>query len=407
MDFTELLSSSFEALLLNKVRTALAGLGIVIGIGAVIALVSLGQASQQQVQNSIQGLGANLVTISPGSQAGAGGVQGGFGSATTLTYADAQAIQAANYPSISAVSPEVQRRAQITAGRNNTNTQVVGATSAYETVHNITMDSGTFITDADVTGNREVAVIGPTVVTDLFGTGVDPTGQTIRINKIPFTIIGVTQSKGGTGFGNQDDIVYIPLTTAQTTVFGVNYLSDISLSASSPNDITQAENDAGYLLLQRHKITDPTQADFSMFSQSDILSTVSSVTGTFTSLLAGIAAISLLVGGIGIMNIMLVTVIERTREIGLRKALGAKDSTVIQQFLIEAIFLTVGGGVVGMALGILLSYLITLAISLPFAVSVSSILLAIGVSGGIGIVFGWYPAKKAADLSPIEALRYE
>ncbi len=407
MDFQELVSSSFEALFLNKVRTALAGLGIVIGIGAVIALVSLGQAGQQSVQSSIQGLGANLITIIPGSQNVGGGVQGGFGSATTLTYDDAQAIESSNFASISKVSPEVSRRAQITAGKNNTNTQVIGAASTYPEVHNVSMDSGTFITDADVSGNREVAVLGPTVASDLFGEGVDPTGQNIRINKIPFTVIGMTASKGGTGFGNQDDIVFIPLTTAQKTVFGIDYVTNIALSASTANSITQAENDSGYLLLKRHKINDPSQADFSMFSQADILSTVSSVTGTFTSLLAGIAAISLLVGGIGIMNIMLVTVIERTREIGLRKALGAKDSTVVQQFLIEAIILTVGGGIVGMLFGILLSYIITLVIHLPFSVSLSSILLAIGVSCGIGILFGWYPARKAADLSPIEALRYE
>jgi putative ABC transport system permease protein len=405
MDFFELLASSFEALTLNKVRTALAGLGIVIGIGAVIALVSLGQATQQSVQNSIQGLGANLLTISPGSQR-TGAVQGGFGSSQTLTLDDANAIAAANFPSISKVSPEVSRRGQVTAGRNNTNTSITGATANYSGVHNVTMSSGTFITDQDVQGTRNVAVIGPTVVTDLFGGG-DPTGQTIRINKIPFTIIGITVSKGGTGLSNQDDIVFIPISTAQKTVFGIDYVNDISLSAASANSITQAENDAGYLLLQRHKISDPTLADFSMFSQSDILSAASSVTGTFTALLAGIAAISLLVGGIGIMNIMLVTVIERTREIGLRKALGAKDNLVIAQFLIEAIILTIGGGLTGAVLGIALSYVISTLIGLPFAISISSIFLAIGVSGGIGILFGWYPAKKAADLSPIEALRYE
>ena len=405
MDFFELLASSFEALKLNKVRTALAGLGIVIGIGAVIALVSLGQATQQSVQNSIQGLGANLLTISPGSQR-TGAVQGGFGSSQTLTLDDANAIALSHFSSISKVSPEVSRRSQVTAGRNNTNTSITGATASYPEVHNVTMSSGTFITDQDAQGVRNVAVIGPQVVSDLFGGG-DPTGQTIRINKIPFTIIGITVSKGGTGFANQDDIVFIPITTAQKTVFGIDYVNNISLSAASADSITQAENDAGYLLLQRHKISDPTQADFSMFSQADILTAASSVTGTFTALLAGIAAISLLVGGIGIMNIMLVTVIERTREIGLRKALGAKDNLVITQFLIESIILTIGGGLTGMVLGIALSYIISLFINLPFTISIYSIILAIGVSGGIGILFGWYPAKKAADLSPIEALRYE
>jgi len=405
MDFFELLTSAYEALKLNKVRTALAGLGIVIGIGAVIALVSLGEATQQSVQNSIQGLGANLLTISPGSQR-TGAIEGGFGSSQTLTYDDASAIETANFPSISKVSPEVSRRGQVTAGRNNTNTSIIGATANYPEVHNVTMDSGTFITTQDVAGIKNVAVIGPQVVSDLFGGG-DPTGQTIRINKIPFTIIGVTVSKGGTGFGNQDDIVFIPITTAQKTVFGIDYVTSIALSAASADSITQAENDAGYLLLQRHKINDPTQADFSMFSQADILGAVSSVTGTFTALLAGIAAISLLVGGIGIMNIMLVTVIERTREIGLRKALGAKDRTVVTQFLIESIILTIGGGLTGMVLGILLSYVISIFINLPFTISIFSIFLAIGVSGAIGILFGWYPAKKAADLSPIEALRYE
>ena len=406
MEFSELLASSFEALQLNKVRTALAGLGIVIGIGAVIALVSLGQATQQSVQNSIEGLGANLITIIPGSQR-SGAVEGGFGSSTSLTLDDANAISSSNFPSISKVSPEVNRRAQVTAGKNNTNTSVIGVNQNYTSVHNVTMDSGTFITPEDVAGNREVAVLGPTVVSDLFGDGVDPTGQTVRINKIPFTIIGITQSKGGTGFGNQDDTIFIPISTAQKTVFGIDNVTDISMSAANSDSMTQAENDAGYLLLRRHKINDPTQADFSMFSQADILNTASSVTGTFTALLAGIAAISLLVGGIGIMNIMLVTVIERTREIGLRKALGAKDRTVVTQFLIESIILTIGGGIVGMILGIGLSFLISKAINLPFTVSLFSIVLAIGVSGGIGILFGWYPAKKAADLSPIEALRYE
>jgi putative ABC transport system permease protein len=222
-----------------------------------------------------------------------------------------------------------------------------------------------------------------------------------------FRIIGVTVSKGGTGFSNQDNLVFVPLLTAQKQIFGVSYLSSISLAAKSASVMTEAENQVGYLLLARHKLSDPTKADFSIVSQADILGAASSITGILTALLSGIAAISLLVGGIGIMNIMLVTVTERIREIGLRKALGAKKKTIVYQFLLEAVMLTIVGGLLGMILGIGISYIVTLLMKLPFVLSFFSVILAIGVSSGIGILFGWYPAQKAANLSPIEALRYE
>lgn len=408
MQLTELILESLTTLTLNKLRTGLAALGIIIGIGSVIALISLGQASQKSVENQIQSLGANLLTVTPGAARSGGFVSGGQGSSTTLTYEDAQKIS--TDPSITtvlAVSPEYTRRAQVTAGRNNTNTQIIGSTPAYLTVHKVNISSGTFFSSRDVDAASKVAVIGPQVVTDLFGNGANPVGQSLRINKISFRIIGVTVAKGGTGFQNPDDSIYVPLTAAQKLLFGATNLSDISVEAKGQNVMTQTQNEIGYLLLAQHKITDPTLADFSILSQQDILGTVNQVTGIFTSLLAGIAAISLVVGGIGIMNIMLVTVTERTREIGLRKALGAKKKTIITQFLLEAIILTGAGGILGMFVGILTSFIIAKIINIPFTISFSAILLALVVSGGVGILFGWYPARKASNLQPIEALRYE
>ncbi len=403
----EILLESLGTLTLNKLRTGLAILGIVIGIGSVIALVSLGQASQQAIQSQIQALGSNLLTINPGSQR-SGAVQGGAGSNTTLTYDDAKAI--ATNPSITAVAnvaPQLSRRAQVIAGGNNTNTQVIGVTDGYAPVNNIAMSSGTFIANQDVVGLTKVAVLGPQVVADLFPNNPDPVGQTVRINRLAFRIIGVTVSKGGSGFANRDDTIFIPLTTAQKEVFGVDYVSSISLSAKSPDVMTDAQNQVGYFLLSRHKLQNPSQADFTILSQSDILMAATSTTGTFTALLSGIAAISLLVGGIGIMNIMLVTVNERTREIGLRKALGAKKKTIVTQFLIEAIMLTFIGGIIGIVLGIAFSYGYSFLSGTLFVISISSILIAFVVSAGIGIIFGWYPSQRAANLQPIEALRYE
>lgn len=407
MDIFELITESIQTLTLNKLRTGLAILGIIIGIGSVIALISLGQGSQKSIENSIQSLGANLLTISAGGQ-NSSGVRGAIGGATTLVLDDANAIKnSGQITNVKNVSPEFSRRSQVVAGRNNTNTQIIGVSEQYADIRKLSLSSGVFISDRDTNAAAKVAVLGPAAATDLFGEGADPLGQTIRVNGQVLQVIGVTVSKGGTGFNNPDDAVYIPLTTAQKQLFGVNYLTSIAVEAKSQEVMTDAQNEIGYLLLSRHKLNDPSEADFVIFSQNDILNTASAVTGTFTALLGGIAAISLLVGGIGIMNIMLVTVTERTREIGLRKALGAKKKLIITQFLIEAILLTVVGGVIGMVLGISVSYILSRFINIAFTISPTSILLAIGVSGAIGILFGWYPAKKASDLQPIEALRYE
>lgn len=407
MEYREIITEAIGTLAVNKLRTGLAILGIVIGIGSVIALISLGQATQQSIQSQIEALGANLLTVNPGAQR-TGVVRGAAGGNTTLTLEDANVIKTSpQITTIQNVSPEFSRRAQATTGSSNTNTQIIGVTPVYPVVHKVTMDSGSFITDRDVAGITKVAVIGPQVVSDLFGAGASPIGQTIRINGQTLTVIGITQSKGGTGFANQDDIIFAPLSTVSKLLFGVDYLSSIALEAKSPDVMTDAQNQVGYLLLSRHHLSDPSQADFSIFSQADILNTAAATTGTFTSLLAGIAAISLLVGGIGIMNIMLVTVTERTREIGLRKALGAKKKVIITQFLIEATVLCFVGGIIGMVLGVAISLIVSNLTGSPFVLSFFAIFLAIGVSAGIGILFGWYPARRAANLQPIEALRYE
>jgi len=404
----EQIIESVAMLRLNKMRTGLAMLGIIIGIGSVIALMSIGQSSQKAIQSRIQSLGSNLLTISPSSQRS--GVVRGASNVTTLTLKDAQAISSSSeITTVKYVSAEYSGRSQIVTGENNTNTTVIGVEPVYPTVHNLALTSGTFITEQQVNATSKVAVLGPTVVEDLFGdSSYDAIGQVIRIGSQNFTVIGITEAKGSSGMGGgSDSQVYVPLSTAQKQLFGVNYLSSIAVEANNADVMDQAVNEIGYLLMARHKFTDTTKVDFRIQNQADLLTTITSVSGTLTSLLSGVAAISLLVGGIGIMNIMLVTVTERTREIGLRKALGAKKKTIITQFLTESVILTFAGGIVGIAVGILISYIYSQISSSIFTVSISSVALAFFVSVAIGVLFGWYPARRASNLQPIEALRYE
>ena len=408
MKIFDLFEEVFLALWANKSRSGLTILGIVIGIASVISMIAIGQGSQSSIESNIQSLGSNLIQINPGAQRGAGmQVSQGRGSAQTLKSSDAEAI-ATNLSSLAkTVSPESSGQYQITAKGTNTNTRVVGSTAAYATVHNTEIDLGTFVTEQNVKGMSKVAVLGPTTRDDLFGEGVDPVGQTIKIKQMEFKVIGVTKTKGGSGFNNPDDMIYIPLTVLQKFLSGSDYLSSISVQAIDEESMDTLKQQITDLLLTRHKISDSTQADFNFQSQADILATASSITSTFTILLGSVAAISLLVGGIGIMNMMLTNVTERTKEIGLRKAIGAKRMDINMQFLTEAIVLTFIGGLFGILFGWLICVLITKFASIATEISWQSVGLAFGVSAVIGIVFGYYPAQRAASMNPIEALRYE
>lgn len=402
MTIQDTLHETYSALSANKIRSGLTMLGIIIGISSVIAMVSIGQGAQTSIQASIQSIGSNLIMVYPGAQRGPGAqVSTGRGQARTLVLSDADAIKK-EISNVKDVAPELSGRYQVTSKGKNTNTSVVGVTPSYTTVRNLEVEEGGFVPNS----LSKVAVIGPTAKTDLFA-DTDPIGQSIRIKGIEFKVIGVTKAKGGSGFGSQDDMIFIPLSSAQKFLAGDDYVSTISVQGNDAETLTTLQQDITSLLLERHKIKDPTAADFSTFNQADIVATASSVTSTFTILLGAVAGISLLVGGIGIMNMMLTTVTERTREIGLRKAIGAKARDINRQFLVEAVALTFIGGLVGIVLGWSISFGVSYFGILQTTVSVSSILLAFGVSAAIGIVFGYYPARRASRLNPIEALRYE
>jgi putative ABC transport system permease protein len=404
---SDILEETYIALSTNKARSGLTMLGIVIGISSVIALVAIGQGTRGSIESSIQSIGSNLIMVTPGAQRSAGSpVSAGRGSARTLKMEDAEAI-AQSLSLAQAVAPELSGRYQVTSKGQNTNTSVDGVTPAYSVVKNVETDLGVFISDQNITSMSRVAVIGPTVRDDLFGEDADPVGQSIRINKLEFKIIGVTQAKGGTGFGSQDDMIFIPLTTAQRLLVGAKYVSTINVQAVNAQSMEVLQQDVTDLLLQRHNISDATLADFSVMNQADLVETASSIATTLTMLLAAIAGISLLVGGIGIMNMMLTTVTERTKEIGLRKAVGAKSKDINLQFLAEAVTLTFVGGLAGIVLGWLIAIILSSLGIIQAQVSLISVLLAFGVSAIIGIVFGYYPASRAAKLNPIAALRYE
>ncbi len=406
MTIQDLLQETMTSIGSNRARTGLTILGIVIGIASVIIMLAIGNGAQASISSSISALGSNILTITGGGGgARTGGVNAGRSNQQTLTLADAKAIED-DLPLVKDVSPEVTSRSQVVANGNNTNTTIVGAVPAYETAHAVTMEDGSFISESQNRSGLRVAVLGPTTRDDLFGVGGDSIGQEIKIGATRFTVIGVTKSKGGSGFGNADDRIFIPLTTSLRYISGGEYVGSIAVTTENQEDVAQMQTEVTELLLDRHNKTIET-IDFTIFNQADLASAAESITRIFTLLLSSVASISLIVGGIGIMNMMLTNVRERTREIGLRKAIGAKKKDISNQFLIESIIVTVIGGIIGVLFGIIVAFGISSLGLLQATVTMGPVLLAFGVSAAIGIIFGYYPAKKASELNPIEALRYE
>jgi len=403
MLFSDLIQESSQALLSNKTRSGLTILGIVIGIASVIAMISIGQGTRDMITSVIESLGSNLLTITPGAVR-TGIVSAGRGTFQSLKNEDLAVIEEIN--GVQSVVPEVQRRYQVISSVGlNTNTLVVGTSPDYLLVRNANVKSGAFFTENQNKSMARVAVLGATAAEDLFGDN-DPLGKTIRINRINFKVIGVLEEKGGFPLVSPDYNVFVPVLTMQKIVTGTDYLTDILVSVENSNLISQIQTQVTDSLARKHNV-DYQSLDFTVTSQADILSSLNQIINTFTFFLAAIAGISLLVGGIGIMNMMLTTVTERTHEIGLRKAVGAQKRDITLQFLSESIILTVVGGIIGIICGWLLSLIISQLIGIVTAVSFSSVLLACGVSTAIGIIFGYYPAQKAANLNPIDALRYE
>jgi len=400
-------ASAVEALRANALRSLLTSLGIIIGVGAVIVMISISEGNTATINQRLSTLSPNELIISPGS-ASSGGVRQGIGTQQTLTQADADAI-AAQVPNLTAVSPIENASGQVVFQNQNWSTTIQGVYPSYQQIGNWQIQEGTFISNAEEQSGSAVAVLGQTVVDNLFTPlGIDPIGQQIRIRNVPFTVIGTLVPKGASGFGrNADDIIFVPFSAAQQRLTGGQYANGIDVLVNSSAHVSDAQNAIQQLLEQRHHITNPAFDDFSIFNQGQLLQTAQSIGQTLTFLLVGVAAISLLVGGIGIMNIMLVSVTERTREIGIRMAIGARPRDVMMQFLIEALALSALGGAVGILLGLLGAIAGASMGGWPFVLDPRSVLLAFGFAALVGIGFGFYPAQRASRLDPIVALRVE